>query len=647
MGNDNLLKKIWHWLAPPLPPDLPVFSESGKSTVRGRVPSRDEMALGFTSGKDSDGRRIFQLKGISQKARSTHFYVIGASGTGKTKFLESLIKQDIKNGEGFGVLDPHGDLIENLKAYIALAEDDLNERVVLIDPTDKINSVCFNPLELSDGVSPAAQAAELVLVFKKIWGDSWGARMEDIFRNTLIVLIENGLTLAEVPLILTDDAVRVKLTANIKNETCRDFFAKFDSWSKTVRREWTESTLNKVNAFLSDDRVRQIFLSPKSSFNLRDVMDNGKILLVKLDKGHLKGASDILGSLLMSKIQMAAFARTDIKESERKPFYLYVDEFQNFATESFIDTLDEARKYKLSLTLANQNLGQLPPDLRASVLTNCGIQAYFRISRYDAELLAKESYAGIFAEPQGWETYIQQLQSLPLRVCLIKNKIQGGITIIRTLNVEDNEAPAKEIGGRYLRKRKDIEKEYQARRGGLTGSYEPDGFRENKQKATGRNYEALIQDGESNRVEFKGSLRWNYETGGRDRIMEYAIVKAASAFMNSEGGTLFIGVGDDGEILGIKKDLDTLKGNKDSFLLQLINVTNQYLGKEFNQYADVKIVPINSKDVCIVEVAASAMPVFLKNAGKEEFYVRASASSQSMSVREANEYIKTHFAGRI
>jgi hypothetical protein len=603
--------------------------------------------LGFTSGKDSDGRRIFQLKGISQKARSTHFYVIGASGTGKTKFLESLIKQDIKNGEGFGVLDPHGDLIENLKAYIALAEDDLNERVVLIDPTDKINSVCFNPLELSDGVSPAAQAAELVLVFKKIWGDSWGARMEDIFRNTLIVLIENGLTLAEVPLILTDDAVRVKLTANIKNETCRDFFAKFDSWSKTVRREWTESTLNKVNAFLSDDRVRQIFLSPKSSFNLRDVMDNGKILLVKLDKGHLKGASDILGSLLMSKIQMAAFARTDIKESERKPFYLYVDEFQNFATESFIDTLDEARKYKLSLTLANQNLGQLPPDLRASVLTNCGIQAYFRISRYDAELLAKESYAGIFAEPQGWETYIQQLQSLPLRVCLIKNKIQGGITIIRTLNVEDNEAPAKEIGGRYLRKRKDIEKEYQARRGGLTGSYEPDGFRENKQKATGRNYEALIQDGESNRVEFKGSLRWNYETGGRDRIMEYAIVKAASAFMNSEGGTLFIGVGDDGEILGIKKDLDTLKGNKDSFLLQLINVTNQYLGKEFNQYADVKIVPINSKDVCIVEVAASAMPVFLKNAGKEEFYVRASASSQSMSVREANEYIKTHFAGRI
>ncbi len=444
-----------------------------------RLPAEDELALGYAWG-DENGQNIFQLKGVSQKDRATHFYVIGGSGTGKTKFLESLISQDIKNGVGFGVIDPHGDLIEYVKSCLALSEDNLDERVILIDPTDTENTVCFNPLEKADNIFAAEQAAELVLVFRKIWYDAWGSRMEDIFRNTLIALIENNLTLAEIPLFLTDEAVRVKLTRNIKNETCRHYFERFNALSKSLKDEWTESTLNKVNAFLSDERIRQIFLSPKSSFNLREIIDSGKILLVKLDKGRLKGSSDLLGSLLLSKIQMAAFSRTDTKENERQPFNLYIDEFQNFATESFIDILAEARKYKLSLTLAHQNLSQLPEKLRASILGNCGLQAYFRISRLDAELLAKESFAGFYGEPPGWETYIQELQGLPQRVCLIKNKIEGGIVIIRTLDVEENETATDEIGESYLRKRENVEKEYQERRGELLESNELESFREKK-----------------------------------------------------------------------------------------------------------------------------------------------------------------------
>lgn len=453
-------------------------SKNDEPIVRRREPNEDELALGYAYGQE-DERDLFQLKGVRQEDRATHFYVIGGSGTGKTKFLESLIKQDIANGVGFGVIDPHGDLTEYVKSRLAL-EDGLDERVVLIDPTDTENTVCFNPLEKLEGVSAAELAAELVLVFEKIWHDAWGARMEDIFRNTLIALIENNQTLAEVPLLLADEDARTRLTENIRNETCREFFKKFNSWSKSVKNEWTESTLNKVNAFLSDERVRQIFLSPKSSFNLRDVIDSGKILLVKLDKGRLKGSGDLLGSLLLSKIQMAAFSRTDTKESERKLFYLYIDEFQNFATESFIDMLDEARKYKLSLTLVHQNLSQLPVKLRASILTNCGLQAYFRISRLDAELLAKESYAGVFAEPQAWEAHIQELQSLPQRVCLVKNKIEGGIVIIRTLDVEKSEATADGIGGRYLRKREEVEREYKTRREALAAVDEPESFRDRK-----------------------------------------------------------------------------------------------------------------------------------------------------------------------
>lgn len=479
--------------------NLPLYPEK-KLSIKHRAPGPDELALGYAWGlDDKENGDIWQLKGINQEARDAHFYAVGATRSGKTKFLETLIVQDIKNGLGFGVIDPHGDLTENVKGYLyQLKGNDpefLKEKIVLIDPADKNFTVSFNPLERNAGESPARTASELTEAFKKIWKDSWGARMEDLLRNSLIALIENDLTLAELPLFLADDEARRKILEKVNHEICRRYFARFNSLRKSTQDEWMESTLNKVNAFLFDNELREMLSSSKSSFSLRNVIDEGKILIVKLDKGRFKGNADLLGSLMLAKIQAAAFSRADLSESRRRKFYLYIDEFQNFAAESFISVLAEAAKYRLALVLAHQNLAQLPVPLRASILSNCGIQAYFRISRNDAEILAKESLTSIYANPPGWEEYIRALQELPPRICFIKNKIAGGVVAVRTLNQMPpheqagmNEEKFTEkiavcnIGGKYLRKRNEIEEEYKKRVEKLTNIEEPETFKVQRRK---------------------------------------------------------------------------------------------------------------------------------------------------------------------
>lgn len=480
-----------------------LVSSLPKVIIKEREPLKNELALGWAWGiEEETDRTILQLKGIDQRYRDTHFYVIGASGTGKTKFLEYLIQQDIKNGAGFGVVDPHGDLIEDIKGWLYFySSKSLENDVILIEPTNPETTISFNPLEQIKGISPEEQAGELVEVFKKIWWDSWGARMEDILRNSLIALTENNLTLVELPLLLSDSLVRKKILKKVKNPTCLQRFKEFNSLAPNTRREWVESTLNKVNAFLSDRRIRQIFTLPKSSFNLREMIDAQKIILVKLERGRLKGSADLLGSLLLSKIQMAAFSRTDLPPGKRVPFYLYIDEFQNFATQSFIETLSEARKYQLSLILAHQNLSQLPGELRDSLLANCGVQTCFRISREDAQIMAKELLTPLYRQPPGWEINIQNLQELPQRFCFVKNKAEGGILFIQTPEVPypwqvsaqtggelngTTEEMFKQtienagIGAEYLRDRKKIEREYQRRYKEFTTGEEPKSFREPK-----------------------------------------------------------------------------------------------------------------------------------------------------------------------
>jgi len=410
----------------------------------------------------SESKKEFQMAKIRQADRTVHLYVVGASGAGKSKFLEFLIRQDIVKGNGFGVIDPHGDLIEDIKSYLAfaLSENELEEKVVLIDPTDEDYTIAFNPLEKLEGVSPAEIAAELVEAFKKIWGAGsvietfgWGARMEDLLRNTLIALIEAELTLNDLPRFLIDEDFRDNVLDRVSHPIAKRYFKRFNSLAPRTREEWMESTLNKVNAFLSDDRIREMFSFQKSSFSLREIMDNRKILLLKLDRGRLKENGDLIGSLFMTKIRMSAFSRTDIPKEERVPFYLYIDEFQNFATKTFIDTLSEARKYGLSLIMAHQNLSQLPRDLQDSILTNCGIQCYFRVSRRDAEILAKEAFETTGLEVKAtrlsptyfdydfysyfeeWERYFQELQQLPNRFFYAKHKIEGGILPLQTTEV--------------------------------------------------------------------------------------------------------------------------------------------------------------------------------------------------------------------
>ncbi len=468
-------------------------------------PSERRLDLGYAWGIDQKTKMtgFVQLKTIYKEYRSTHFYVIGATGTGKTRFLEYLITQDIDNGEGFAVIDPHGDLTENIKGWLYFkTQKDFQKDIILIEPANSERTVSFNPLEPMPGISSAEIAGELVEVFKKIWIDSWGERMADIMRNSLIALSENGLTLAELPTLLTDAAFRRKVILNVKNPTCVERFKYFNSLPPSTWREWIESTLNKVDAFLSDARIRDIFSSPKSSFNLREIMDSGKILLVNLSRGRLKGGANLLGALLVSKIQMAAFSRADMPQTKRKQFYLYIDEFQNFATESFIEMLSEARKYKLALILAHQNLSQLPRTLRDSILANCGIQACFRVNREDAQMLARELLSPLYIHRPGWEMNIQNLQELSPRTCYVANRTENGIIYMKTPDVpnpwelmqfeEKNgwESYDEEtfrlltsslgFGFSYLRDRAEVEREYMDRGKNIANDKGMDDFKEAK-----------------------------------------------------------------------------------------------------------------------------------------------------------------------
>ena len=461
---------------------------------------RGMMGLGWVDGDLNPATGLVgNIKGIDTKYRSTHFYAVGASGSGKSKFLQSLIIQDIIQGEGFGVIDPHGDLVEDVKGWLHFwTKKDFQKEIVLIDPADLASTACFNPLEPVDGIPPERLAGQLVEAFKKIWADAWGERMADIMRNSLIALVENNLTLLELPLLLTERDARKKILRNVKSSTCRQRFKYFESLPAATWREWLESTLNKVDAFLSDPSIRMIFASEHSSFNLRDIMDHKKILLVNLNKGKLGDSANLLGALLVSKIKMAAFSRTDIPQTERQPFYLYIDEFQNFATNSFVEILSEARKYRLSLILAHQNLGQLTENLRDSILANCGIQACFRVNREDAQLLAREIMGPIYRDDPGWEFNIQQLQEVPPRCCYIANKLENGIVGIRTLPVpcpwelmaEVDDQYDEEgfrlltndlgIGADYVRDREGVEAEIAEREKMLLAVEEGESFKEMK-----------------------------------------------------------------------------------------------------------------------------------------------------------------------
>ncbi len=358
--------------------------------------------------------------GIKTDDRRRHMYVIGKTGMGKTTLMENMIIQDIVKGHGLAFVDPHGDSVEKILEYIPANR--VND-VIYINPADTSFPIAFNILESVGPEYKHLVASGLMGVFTKIWAGVWSARMEYILNNTILALLDSpGNTLLGISRMLVDKKYRKKIVDNVKDPIVRGFWQdEFANWQEKFRTEAVSAIQNKVGQFLSSAMIRNIVGQPKSTIDLRELMDNNKILLLNLSKGRIgEDNSALLGAMIITKLQLAALSRVDIAEKERKDFYLYVDEFQNFATESFATILSEARKYRLCLTVGHQYIGQLVQDkntkVRDAVFGNVGTIVTFRVGAADAEFLEKE------VAPQFTEN---DLVNLPKHTVILKLMING------------------------------------------------------------------------------------------------------------------------------------------------------------------------------------------------------------------------------
>ncbi len=340
---------------------------------------------------DSRNRRL--KFGIKLKDRSRHTYVIGKTGMGKSTLLENLAIQDIQAGRGISFIDPHGKTAELLLEYVP---KERIKDVIYFAPFDLDNPISFNLLEDIGPDKRHLVANGLMSVFKRIWQDAWSARMEYILNNVLLALLEyEDSTLLGVNRMLSDEAYRKQVVENVSDPSVKAFWTQeFAKYGPKYMQEAGAAIQNKIGQFIANPLIRNIIGQAKSSFSLRDVMDDKKIFIVNLSKGKVgESNTNILGSMIITKIYLAAMSRADIteRELEEKPnFYLYVDEFQNFANESFADILSEARKYKLNLIVANQYIEQMTEEVRAAVFGNVGTMIAFRVGAFDAEILEKE-----------------------------------------------------------------------------------------------------------------------------------------------------------------------------------------------------------------------------------------------------------------
>jgi len=341
-----------------------------------------------------DIRRRF---GIRAKNRRGHMYIIGKTGTGKSTLIQNMITSDIQDGNGLALLDPHGDLIEGVLDFVP---DGRVDDVIYFNPSDLDFPTAFNPLYCQDPQSRYLVASGLISVFKKIWSEFWGPRLEHILRHAILTLLEHtGCTLLDIPRLLTDKEFRLEVLRHVRQEQLREFwFSEFDKYSVWLRSEATSPILNKIGQFLANPILRNIVGQRMSAFDLRAVMDRGRILLVNLAKGRIgEDNSSLLGSMIVTGLQLAALSRADVPEDRRRPFYLYVDEAHNYLTLSFADILSEARKYGLNLVLSHQYGEQLEEKMMAAILGNVGTIISFRVGIEDAKWLAREFYP-VFGE---------------------------------------------------------------------------------------------------------------------------------------------------------------------------------------------------------------------------------------------------------
>lgn len=371
-----------------------------------------EVVLGRVRFRDD--RR---LVGFDRDARRRHLYVIGKTGVGKTSFLQNQILADALSGRGLGVVDIHGDLADSL---VRLMPRHRTNDVVLFDATSREYAIPFNPLFCRDDRRIDQVTSGVVSSFRRLT-DSWGPRLEDTMRNAVFAIVEQRGTLLDVLRLLSEDAYRAQITPRIRDEVVRAFWQEeFAQWNKRYRIEAVAAIVNKIRPFLTNRILREIVTQKNASLDLRQIMDEGRILIVNLSKGKLgEDNAMLLGSFLITALQQAAMTRADVPEEERCDFALYVDEFQNYSTTAFASILSEARKMRLNLVIAHQHLSQLDEQTRESVFGNVGSMAIFQVGIEDAELLSRQlsKFVG--------QVLPQDLANLPKYVAYVRTLLDG------------------------------------------------------------------------------------------------------------------------------------------------------------------------------------------------------------------------------
>lgn len=432
------------------PATLPVLT--GNSAIDDSI-----SAFGLTNF-----RGVNHQFGMLRGDRSRHVYIIGQTGAGKSGTLELFALSDIFHGHGYAIIDPHGDFaIDNMKFIPASRLQD----VVYFNPADTAHPLGFNPLEVFDPNQKSNISSEVIGVLKRMFGDSWGPRLEYILRYTILALLDRPeTTMLDITRMLTDKKFRKETLSYCQDTVVLQFWnVEFASWNDKFQAEAIAPVLNKVGAFTANPVIRNIIGQPKSTFNIRQIMDDGKILIVNLSKGLVgEDNASILGSFLVTKIQLAAMSRSDIPDiRDRRPFYLYVDEFQNFATDSFATILSEARKYGLNLTVANQYISQMNDTVRDAVFGNVGTMISFRVSADDSPILSKQF------EPQFEANDLLQMHNRNFVINMVINGEKTPAFSARTLNLPPIQtdltaeiiARTREI---YSRPRAEIEAEIQS-----------------------------------------------------------------------------------------------------------------------------------------------------------------------------------------
>ncbi|MCP3475051.1 type IV secretory system conjugative DNA transfer family protein [Bradyrhizobium sp. CCGUVB1N3] len=347
---------------------------SGDVTYLGRVDFRNDL-------------RVF---GIKREDRFAHLYAIGKTGTGKSNLLEGMALQDLANGNGFALIDPLGDLAEHVASRVPPSrQNDL----IYLNAGDVNQPWGYNPLRHVAPQYVALAASGFMEVFKKMWPDAWGVRMEHILRNVLMALLEQPTaTMHDILRVLTDKDYRKQIARSVQNRPVRRFFEEeFEKFSSGYRNDASAPIQNKVGAFLADPALARMLTTPKQEVRVRQVMDEGKVLIANLAKGRIgEDSSSLLGGLLVTTLGLAAYTRVDVPAEKRRDFFIYIDEFQSFTTLALANMLSELRKYRVGFAVAHQFLHQLTPEIRHSVLGNVGTFISFRVGPEDAPYLVRE-----------------------------------------------------------------------------------------------------------------------------------------------------------------------------------------------------------------------------------------------------------------